>query len=302
DRLCGVRVLDLGACASDEALARLWGRLPALEELGCVGSPGLSDAGLAHLAGPAPGGADAGAHGCRAALRRVDITCCPGTSYGAAVALRRRLPGLELVRRLPAWLEGRFLTPFGGDGPEVHTYYADGAFEFTRSVQSRGYVRYLRHSDDGSFMKDSLQYSNFVGEWPLWAKFFYCPGVSVKYPAEPSPGAVRSVLVAQALGEVEAPEAWPAVPDEGVPLGGSVMVREDGSHMPLGTGVSDAAAQGAVAMVSRMEVLAPERSMPPEDLVAEIEAFERERREFETQQEHLLPFLEDHMRRLLRST
>ncbi|CAK0848551.1 unnamed protein product, partial [Prorocentrum cordatum] len=227
DRLCGVRVLDLGACASDEALARLWGRLPALEELGCVGSPGLSDAGLAHLAGPAPGGADAGAHGCRAALRRVDITCCPGTSYGAAVALRRRLPGLELVRRLPAWLEGRFLTPFGGDGPEVHTYYADGAFEFTRSVQSRGYVRYLRHSDDGSFMKDSLQYSNFVGEWPLWAKFFYCPGVSVKYPAEPSPGAVRSVLVAQALGEVEAPEAWPAVPDEGVPLGGSVMVRED---------------------------------------------------------------------------
>jgi hypothetical protein len=66
-------------------------------------------------------------------LREIDITFCRNTTYSGTFPLRDRLTNLELIRRQPKWLDGRFHTPFG-DGPagsavEVHTYWPDGKFK-----------------------------------------------------------------------------------------------------------------------------------------------------------------------------
>ena len=48
-----------------------------------------------------------------------------------------------VVRRLPAWLCGRFTCPWG----EVHAYYPDGSFHFSCASQSMGIVSKLLESD-----------------------------------------------------------------------------------------------------------------------------------------------------------
>lgn len=293
-RLRVLQALDLTGQAQDDLLEGLAGHLPKLLRLCCARSPHLTDRGLDSLA--------ADASGARAALREVDLTFCPGTSYGATIHLRRAQPSLQLIRRLPVWLEGRFLTPFAGAGAavETHTYYADGTFDFKRAQQSRGYVRYLREADveDEGFLYDSLQYCNFEGGpgWPHWARFLYRPGVAVRAaardeallaPGVDSPAAGRGqkvtqqVLVAQGLTGMWAPVEWPRVPDAAVPLGGVVLMRQDGTQFPVGTRLDETLEDDAAAMVSCMEVQPLQQTMPPDSLVMEIEDFERERLAFE---------------------
>lgn len=270
-RLQMLQTLDLTGHAEDRLVLAIGGLLPQLVRLCCTRSPLLTEKALESLA------ADSG----RQALREVDLVFCRHIGYAATIRLRRSLPSLELVRRQPAWLEGRFLTPFAGAGPkvEMHTYYADGSFDFTRPQQSRGYVRYLQEGD--GFLYDSLQYCNFGGfeGWPPWGRFLYRPGVALRASSQGD----RSVLVAQSLNGMRAPTEWPDVPDDEVPLGRSVLLREDGSRLAPGTRLEDAMQDGAAAMVSRMEVQRLEAPMPPAALVEEIEAFERERAAFEAQ-------------------
>lgn len=234
-------------------------------------------------------------------LRSIDLTFSEGTTYGATIFLRRALPGLELVRRQPATLDGCFLTPFGDNSVERHTYYADGSFSFSRTQQSKGYVRFLKKEPDQEFLYDSMQYSDFRGVmgWPPWARFFYRPGVALKFAAPTEGNSVRNVLVAQMLSDIRAPEAWPPVADEKVPLGQSVYIREDGEVLPS-QAPADAAQQGAAVMVSRMEVQPLECLMPPASLVDEIEGFELQRRRFENlQRVEVLVAMEEHLHRFL---
>jgi len=273
-RLRSLRVLEISGVAEDRLVIRLAELLQSLSSLVCVGSPQLTDAGLMGLSqvlGPG------------SALREVDLTFCQNTTYGATIRLRKELPCLELVRRQPRCFDGRFVTPFGGSTVEAHTYYADASFSFTRHSQSRGYVRFLTQHENG-FYTDSLQYSNFGEQHglPAFCKYLYRPGVALRQCAnleQPGPhGSIRNVLVAQALSGFRAPEEWPPVPDDGVPLGESVFVTAGGLPLPRGLGMEEARDRGATGMVSRMEVIPLEASMPPLDgpLVNEIEEFQRE--------------------------
>lgn len=296
ERLIMLQILDLTWHAEDALLQGLARCLPMLECLGCARSPRLTDKGIESLA--------ADGSGARAALREVDLTFCGGTTYGVTIGLRHALPGLRLIRRQPAWLQGRFLTPFGGPGQKVetHTYYADGSFDFSRSRQSRGYIRWLRESEPDGFLYDSMQYCNFDGvrSWPPWGRFLYRPGVAtraVKHDPscvthrDPESTATSSlagatmqpVLVAQSLVGMRAPTLWPDVPDAQVPLSGTLLLRADGTCLPSDAQLDEASQDGAVAMISRMEVQPLETPMPPDSLVAEIEAFEQERAAFEAE-------------------
>eukprot|EP00927_Polykrikos_kofoidii_P081097 TRINITY_DN78253_c0_g1_i1.p1 TRINITY_DN78253_c0_g1~~TRINITY_DN78253_c0_g1_i1.p1 ORF type:complete len:396 (-),score=49.02 TRINITY_DN78253_c0_g1_i1:36-1223(-) len=304
-------ILELLGNADDFFLQRLNGLLPALRTLNCARSESLTDAGVFSLAADAVS---------RSALRHVDFTFCQNTTYGATIKLRRALPSLELIRRQPAWLDAHFLTPFGGDGAssvEKHTYYADGAFNFSRREQSRGYVRFFRESDEG-FLFDSLQYSNFGGvtgspAWGQLGEFVYRPGVALRpvgdlqafcdtsasgldlqAPVE------RNVLVAQALSGLRVPPTWPPVNDDDVPLGQSVFLLRDGTRLPTGIQLEEASAREAVSMVSRMELRPLDTLMPPAFLVDEIEAFELQRESFESQHSlEMLEAMEEALHRML---
>merc|ERR1719446_1162538 len=114
-------------------------------------------------------------------LREVDVTFCRGTTYAMTLALRRLLPNLKLIRRMPVWMTGQNLTPFAdGKEKEKHTYWADGSFSFTRSGESRGFVHQLQEGESG-VVREALQYINYdsEGEWPPFAEFCYRPGVAV---------------------------------------------------------------------------------------------------------------------------
>jgi len=274
-RLSSLRTLEISGVAEDKLVIRLAELLESLTSLVCVGSPRLTDAGLVGLSKALEPHSSA--------LREVDLTFCHNTTYGATLRLRKELPLLELVRRQPRCFDGRFVTPFGGSTVEAHTYYADASFTFTRQSQSRGYVRFLTQHENG-FYTDSLQYSNFGEQHglPAFCKYLYRPGVALRQCAdleEPGPhGSIRNVLVAQALSGFRAPGEWPPVPDEGVPLGESVFITAGGVPLPRGLGMEEARDRGATGMVSRMEVIPLEASMPPLDgpLVKEIEAFQQE--------------------------
>ena len=87
-------------------------------------------------------------------LVEVDFTFCPAIRYTVAAQLRRAVPSLRTVRRLPVWLTGVFHCPWG----EQHSYWPDGSFSFTRATQSRGAVHELEECGGGAFLKDSLMY------------------------------------------------------------------------------------------------------------------------------------------------
>ena len=152
-------------------LARLATACPKLRSLNLQRCPTITDADLAELTG-------AGA--CCDDLCLIDICFCPKTTYGAVIALRREqvwgtLPELTFgicvalvrvdqpcvalgggrfalqdvmlselgptptVRRIPSWLCGHFRCPWG----ELHSYYPDGSFSFSRDTQSKGIVSSL---------------------------------------------------------------------------------------------------------------------------------------------------------------
>lgn len=275
-----LRLLDVSHCACDALLHNLTGLVPNLSWLRCQNSLRLTDEGIGSLAVDLE---------CRLNLEEIDLTFCRNTTYGVTLRLRRALPGLKLIRRQPSFLDGHFVTPFGGSSIEIHTYYADGAFDFSRREQSRGYVHYFedKHFHDGNngFLKDSLQYCNFDGTdmgWPEFARFLYRPGVAIRQ-GRPFHDAscTESVLVAQHLNGMHAPDTWPPISDAEVPLGQSIYFDDAGARLPHGLSMQDAIGHGAESLISRMEVRPLECLMPPSDLVEELEAFEQLREAFE---------------------
>eukprot|EP00965_Chrysotila_dentata_P139104 4600165-Pleurochrysis_carterae.AAC.1 len=56
-------------------------------------------------------------------------------------------------------MDGAVSTPWG----ETHTYYADGAFEFTRSEEAVGWV--AQTCDRGSHVEDRLLYVDITQSW-----------------------------------------------------------------------------------------------------------------------------------------
>merc|ERR1719221_2232670 len=92
-------------------------------------------------------------------------------------------PLLKCVRRVPVWMTGHVQTPFLSENGsfEVHTYWADGSFRFSRSIQSRGFIKDVK--DDGiGAARTSLQYLNFdsEGAWPPWVDLCHRVGVAVR--------------------------------------------------------------------------------------------------------------------------
>jgi len=200
--------------------------LPRLKTLKCRRSLPVTDLGLEYLSRSS----------CRDTLQVVDITYCRNTTYQGTFPLRKRLTSLRLLRRQPEWLDGHFLTPFGGGGKaeaddddddleiinnnndddddhkrQIHTYYPDGTFSFSRYHQLNGFVcdlyEYPDDGDDSSpsttststststssagggsrcsadLVFDKLQYNNFRGKagWPQWFRYCYRPGITLLY-------------------------------------------------------------------------------------------------------------------------
>jgi hypothetical protein len=231
--------------------------LPNLLELRLVGSLGVSDAGLASLS-----------LGCQS-LTHLDITFCRNTTYSGTFCLRSSETTKRVIRRQPAWMDGKFQTPFDNDG--VHTYWCDGTFQFDRATQSCGFVCDLEiHNNDYDHLADKLQYNNFEppGGWPAWSRFCYRPGVSLLKLPDWHDGK-RQVLVGQHLYGLWPPTDIPMF--DHVPLvdvGASIYFGKDGAQLPENHPVGD-----RYTMVSRMTVLPLEELMPPDDIVSMNKTF-----------------------------
>ncbi|CAJ1935917.1 unnamed protein product [Cylindrotheca closterium] len=179
-RLENLQCLNLHHYGADSFLEFLsnYALLPNLKALSMEGSMGVTDDGLRRIA-------ENGGEPRRQNFSSLTITFCRNTSYAGTIFLREQLPNLKLIRRQPEWLDGQFYTPFAADGAptEVHTYWPDGTFTFSRNSQSAGFVCDLFPWDPDrfDFVGDKLQYNNFefpVG-WPEWFRFAYRPGVSL---------------------------------------------------------------------------------------------------------------------------
>ena len=80
-------------------------------------------------------------------LRAVDLTFCGAVDYVSVVRMRRRLPELRLVRRVPASFCGTLLQSSG----ERQTIWADGAFASNlRAPSARGWIAALREGSSSS--------------------------------------------------------------------------------------------------------------------------------------------------------
>jgi hypothetical protein len=143
-------------------------------------------------------------------------------------------------------MEGHFHTPFGLDGGvEIHTYWPDGTFSFTRDRQSNGFVLDL-FSCDGTgtvhgiteqgggsddfgaidFVGDKLQYNDaeFQNGWPEIYQYAYRPGVSLfkLSPEEGKDSITQCVLVGQYLRGLKPPcrRLWMEhIASENIPVG-----------------------------------------------------------------------------------
>ena len=274
-----LHTLDLSFYCTDWLLERISaeGLLPKLKHIGMRRSPEVTDQGLRHLS----------MHGGRG-IETVDITFCAGTTYAGTFCLRDCLrDSLRLLRRQPAWLDGKFHTPFrdgaGEEGEgEVHTYYADGSFSFNRARQSRGFVSALSDwdddDDDGRYLAVKLQYSNFdpLPGWAAWSAYSYRPGVCLlRLPDDFLEGgeSVRSVLVGQDLRNLRPHNIR------------HVMDTEQMASMATGTTAHftkdpDGAYERCEhdqppddgIMVTRMRVYPLDSLMPPEEIVKECRA------------------------------
>jgi len=199
-----LQTLDVGPYGTDHFLECMATLFPQLLTLQMARSEGVTNAGLEWLAAHNRHTTTNGV----SKLQVIDITFCNNTTYAGTFPLRDHLPHLQLLRRQPAWLDGKFHTPFNNnnaeDAVEVHTYWPDGTFCFSRNDQSNGFVASLEEwdfdktdSDDDDnnnpeeegegdhhhhhhfYLGDKLQYNNFAPPWgwPEWARFAYRPGV-----------------------------------------------------------------------------------------------------------------------------
>ena len=273
--------------------------LPNLETLSMVGSSGINDAGIFLLGLRAAIAPDGVTTTSATHLRQLNITFCPKISYGATLKLRQMFPNPLVIRRQPEWLDGHFETPFAGSGEamEIHTYYPDGSFRFTRSQQSAGFVaRLFRWSDrlrsddddddddDDDFLGDKLQYIDFdANEWPGWTRFAYRPGVSLRrvpdariMDEDSKEEIMRSVLVAQCRRGYRPPSNFPKHgQQDDIPINQTRYFREDGSTLHGYDPSENDSSSGQVIMVSKMKVrpLSSNELVPPTDLLDQVGAF-----------------------------
>ncbi|KAL3933380.1 MAG: hypothetical protein SGBAC_010430 [Bacillariaceae sp.] len=248
--------------------------LPNLKRLSMEGSMGVTDNGLRRLT--------YGGEPRRQNFSSLTITFCRNTTYAGTIFLREQLPNLKVIRRQPEWLDGQFHTPFAGDGAptEIHTYWPDGTFTFSRNSQSAGFVCDLFPWDPDrlDFVGDKLQYNNFefpVG-WPEWFRFAYRPGVSLlrlDNELEYSHGknsATRCVLVGQQMQGLRPPNIRDLMESVSgtLKIGEGKQFTHDGQVLP-----DDLPADGTqdCIMISKMKVLPlPNDSLsPPSTLLEE---------------------------------
>lgn len=258
--------LDLGSYGTYEILLQVANdTLPRLQSISMVGSLGVTDNGLNALSG---------SQSFFETLQYIDITFCHNTSYAGTFCLRDNFPNLKVLRRQPEWMDGCFETPFENDG--LHTYYADGSFQFERQQQSTGYVMHLDqwYNANPYFVFDKLQYSNFEmpGFWPGWARFFYRPGVSLLRLND------GEVLVGQTLRGLRPPRDYPR--PEHVQLlpeaKSSVFLTRDGqvTATPQEQQPDDNSVENRPHyLISRMRVYPLPTLMPPDALVEKNRAF-----------------------------
>ena len=264
--LMNVCRLDLGSFGTYEILIELANdALPRLQSLAMVGSLRVTDGGLMALSN---------AQACAETLQYIDITFCHNTSYGGTFCLRDTFHNLKVLRRQPSWMDGSFETPFENDG--LHTYYADGSFQFEREQQSTGFVMQLDqwYQANPHLVFDKLQYSNFEMPefWPTWARFFYRPGVSLLRLNE------TEVLVGQTLRGLRPPRDYPRVQHaELLPsTKSSVYLNRHGQvvgQRPPGADDNGDVNQIPHYLLSRMRVYPLSTLMPPTDLVEKNRAF-----------------------------
>ena len=245
--LCELDLASFGSNIILEAIAEA--KLNHLRSIAMVGSLAVTDAGLEALSR---------CQACAETVQSIDITFCHNTSYDGTFCLREAFTKLKVIRRQPEWMDGRYETPFENDG--LHTYYADGSFEFEREQQSAGYVIHVDqwYQDKPYFVFDKLQYSNAEAPetWPQWARYFYRPGVSLLRLNE------KEVLVGQTIRGMKPPRDVPR-------LDHAELLPEAKKSIYLTRlgDVVDSDSMERYYMVSRMRVFPLPTLMPPASLV-----------------------------------
>ena len=266
--------LNLGQWATNEMLISVGTRMPRLERIEMVGSPGVSSVlALDRL------------H----RLRYVNVTFCDGVSYEDTLTLRERLPDGDTVltvRRQPTWCDGRFQTPFENDGE--HTYWPDGSFRFQRDNCSRGFVRSMQPIGDNPFhVKLQIQPNNFKPPlaWPAWTKFVFRPAVTLLYSEKsiinnPKVSERPCVLVAQLLAGNRALDDWPRPEHWSLPLGKSVYFLRGGKQVQEeNTNHEGDNDDARYVMVTRIAVVPLEAETPPGELLVSNRQFLQLQRE-----------------------
>ena len=273
--------------------------LPNIKSIQCRRSLLVTDLGLQSIAN---------SKSCQRNLEVLDITYCSNVTYGGTLPLREKLTNLKLLRRQPEWLDGKFYTPFAGgrsrrnteedeEPPEVHTYYPDGSFSFSRNSQSTGFIcEFIVTQHDGNddlennephFVGNKLQYNNFQAPlgWPEWTKYCYRPGVSLlnlkpnqqpkKEGSSANSNDERYVLVCQALRGLSPPSdrtLMERVQDQ-VNVGESKYFDKHGNLLghdePLDN--DEWVGREGVVMISKMKVLPLTTFLPPPQLLDECQ-------------------------------
>jgi len=276
-----LQTLDLGSHCNDKFLVFMTDHrlFPSLRNISMVGSLEVSDQGLEYLSKHASN-----------VIESIDLTFCNNTTYAGTFCLRDRFrDSLRLLRRLPVWLDGHVHTPFNGNNnsaaaPEVHTYYPDGTFSFSRRVQSRGFVSRVTEWDDGAgngrkCVVSKIQYSNFEPHagWPTFAKYSYRPSVclfTVPDEQEEDGTLIQSVLVGQEVRSLQPSLAILDIVNNTQSL--SHMAFESSTYFAEQDSGSYAQSEtlpiderGRCVMISRMRVHPLESDLPPESLVEE---------------------------------
>lgn len=278
-RLSNLQYLDLGRFANDGFFEFLdfHAPLPNLKALSMVGSLGVTDNGLRRIV--------YGGEPRRHNFESLTITFCRNTTFGATIFIREQLPNIRLIRRQPEWLDGQFHTPFATAGApeEIHTYWPDGTFTFSRNTQSTGFVCDLYPWDPQreEFLADKLQYNNltFPAGWPDWFRFAYRPGVTllrlddhaVDSSSNTNSPPTRYVLVSQHMRGLKPPNARELMESANHLLqpGESKRFTPDGNVLEDDDQPEDWI--GDSIMISKMKIhpLPTESLLPPSALVEE---------------------------------
>jgi hypothetical protein len=244
--------INMTSYANDEILMQL---PSTISRLTMVASKGVTDSGLAAWC-------HKDHHNRPSSLEFIDLTYCSNTTYAGTFPLREAYPAI-IIRRLPKWMDGHFVTPFDNDG--LHTYWCDGSFQFERDQQSCGHVSelFLHPRSNGDHVGDKLQYTNFIPPegWPEWSRFCYRPGVSLL--RTENDGSDNIVLVGQCLFGIRPPEDYPKKEHLSlVPLNSSRYFDRNGNLLGEGHSSGD-----RYVMVSKMKVLPLDKVMPPSHVV-----------------------------------